>query len=134
MNKQIIRLSLSAAFAAFLMVAPSLAQAENTPGAAGSGQQKGKVTQHQVRDQDNDGICDACGRAVGSGQQNAKGQKAKKGSHYGPGDGTGNQGSGPKDGTGFGLKSGNRDPNTCPNSQGGRGNRGGRGGGRGGRN
>ncbi len=134
MNSKLGKLTLSVAFAALLMAAPAFAQVPTTPTKASSGQQRGKAAQHQNRDQNNDGVCDTCGRPVGSGQQNAKGQKAKKGSHYGPGDGTGNQGNGPKDGTGYGRKAGNGDPNSCPNGQAGRGNRGGRGGNRGGRN
>jgi hypothetical protein len=134
MNSRLGKFTVSVAFAALVMAAPALAQVPTTPTANGSGQQRGKVVQHQIRDQNNDGVCDTCGQAVGSGQRNGKGQKAKKGSHYGPGDGTGNQGNGPKNGTGYGRKAGNGDPNSCPNGQGGRGNRGGRGGNRGGRN
>ncbi|MBI3949991.1 MAG: hypothetical protein HY314_06005 [Acidobacteria bacterium] len=63
---------------------------------------------HAIRDQNGDGICDVCGQPVGSGQQNAQGQKAKKGKHWGPSDGTGNQGVGPQDGTGYGAPSGKR--------------------------
>lgn len=49
-------------------------------------------------DGDGDGICDnlQVGTRAGKG-----GQKAGRGG-YGPGDGTGNQGMGPKNGTGFG--------------------------------
>jgi hypothetical protein len=63
--------------------------------------------QHGINDVNGDGICDVCGQPVGSGQANMQGKQAKKGKHWGPGDGTGNQGSGPMDGTGYGAASGN---------------------------
>ena len=62
--------------------------------------------QHQVHDQNGDGICDVCKQPVGSGRVNAQGQRAQSGKHWGPADGTGNQGQGPKDGTGYGAQSG----------------------------
>ncbi|MEW5974818.1 MAG: hypothetical protein AB1898_03315 [Acidobacteriota bacterium] len=65
-----------------------------------------KLRQHAIHDADNDGLCDVCGNAVGSGRTNAQGKVAKKGKHWGPGDGTGNQGAGPADGTGYGAQSG----------------------------
>ncbi len=70
--------------------------------------QSRKQAQHTIHDANGDGICDNCGLPVGSGQANATGQKAKKGKHWGPGDGTGNQANGPKDGTGYGSQSGKR--------------------------
>jgi hypothetical protein len=79
-------------------------------------------------DQNGDGICDVCGQAVGSGRRISPGSNARQGRRYGPGDGSGNQGNGPKDGTGYGRKSGRGDPSTCPGNRGsGRGHRGGRG-------
>ncbi len=39
---------------------------------------------------------------------NSPAAQAAKGKRYGPGDGTGNQGQGPRDGTGYGAKSGKR--------------------------
>jgi len=53
-------------------------------------------------DANGDGICDNW-PGTGTGTQ------AKKGNRYGPGDGTGLQGNGPRDGTGYGpgAKSGN---------------------------
>jgi hypothetical protein len=63
-------------------------------------------SQHQIHDQNGDGLCDVCKQPVGSGRVNAQGQKAQSGKHWGPGDGTGNQGQGPKDGTGYGTQSG----------------------------
>jgi hypothetical protein len=68
--------------------------------------QSRKQTQHAIHDANSDGICDVCGQPVGSGQANAQGKQAKKGKHWGPGDGTGNQGNGPQDGTGYGSQSG----------------------------
>jgi len=73
--------------------------------AQGPGQQQ-KQSQHTIHDANGDGVCDDCGLPVGSGQSNAQGKQSKKGKHWGPGDGSGNQGSGPKDGTGYGSQSG----------------------------
>lgn len=67
-----------------------------------------KLSQHNVRDADGDGFCDQCGNPVGSGKANAQGKTAKKGKHWGPGDGTGNKGVGPQDGTGYGAHSGSQ--------------------------
>jgi hypothetical protein len=68
--------------------------------------QSRKELQHTINDANSDGTCDVCGQPVGSGQANAQGKQAKKGKHWGPGDGSGNQGNGPKDGTGYGSQSG----------------------------
>ena len=48
-------------------------------------------------DEDGDGINDNCG-GTGLGVHN----RYRNGGGYGPGDGTGNSGNGPKDGTGYG--------------------------------
>jgi len=48
-------------------------------------------------DEDGDGINDNCG-GTGLGAHN----RYRNGGGYGPGDGTGNKGNGPKDGTGYG--------------------------------
>ena len=69
--------------------------------------QAAKQSQHTIHDRNGDGICDICGQPVGSGSSNAQGQQAKKGKHWGPGDGAGNQGTRPQDGTGYGAQSGN---------------------------
>lgn len=61
-----------------------------------------------IVDANGDGICDITGQPIGSGTQAGKAQQAKRGNTKGPGDGTGNQGSGPKDGTGYGSQSGKR--------------------------
>jgi hypothetical protein len=62
--------------------------------------------QHATQDKNGDGICDVCGQPVGSGQSNAQGEKATRGKHFGPGDGTGNSANRPQDGTGYGSQSG----------------------------
>lgn len=67
-----------------------------------------RLRQHALRDANGDGICDHCGNPVGSGRTDALGKSAKKGKHWGPGDGTGNQGVGPQNGTGYGAQSGQR--------------------------
>lgn len=67
-----------------------------------------RVRQHALHDANGDGICDVCGNPVGSGRANAQGKAAKNGKHWGPGDGTGNQGVGPRDGTGYGAQSGQK--------------------------
>lgn len=56
-------------------------------------------------DADGDGICDY----FQSGTPRGRGAQAGKRGGYGPGNGTGNQGVGPRDGTGYGpgAKSGN---------------------------
>ena len=70
-------------------------------------------------------------------QANGKnGAQGKKGKKAGPGDGTGNQANGPKDGTGYGAKSGNRTgplDGSGPGVNRGGGRAGGAAGGRGGR-
>ena len=54
-------------------------------------------------DADGDGICDNLGARLGQGKGR---MNAMHGKHYGPGDGTGNQGIRPMDGTGFGPGNG----------------------------
>ena len=75
--------------------------------AQGQGQSR-KQSQHAVRDANGDGVCDHCGQPTGSSRTSDQGKEAKKGKHWGPGDGTGNQGNGPEDGTGYGSQSGKR--------------------------
>jgi hypothetical protein len=67
-----------------------------------------RLGQHALHDANGDGICDLCGNPVGSGRANAQGKAASKGKHWGPGDCTGNQGAGPRDGTGYGAQSGQK--------------------------
>ena len=62
------------------------------PGLAAGG--KGQAAQTQTR-RLRDGSCTQSGTPQGT--------KTKKGNAYGPGDGSGNQGVGPKDGTGYGA-------------------------------
>jgi hypothetical protein len=57
----------------------------------------------QFVDQNGDGVCDNFGTKAGQ-QKMGNGQRAKG---YGSGDGTGNMGQGPKDGTGYGKAAGN---------------------------
>jgi len=61
-----------------------------------------------INDSNGDGVCDITGRVIGNGQQAGAGQRTMAGRTWGPGNGTGNQGSGPKDGTGYGAQSGQR--------------------------
>lgn len=66
----------------------------------GQSQQIRSQSKQQIRDQDRlrDGSClDSVRKGSGAMQ--------KKGNTYGPGDGTGNSGIGPKDGTGYGAPS-----------------------------
>ena len=73
---------------------------------AGQGTGKGKATATQTQDRERvrlqqrlrDGSCTNQG-AAGT----PSGAMQKKGNTYGPGDGTGNAGVGPKDGTGYGA-------------------------------
>ena len=51
----------------------------------------------QIRDQKRDGSCVTPQKDLGAAQ--------KKGNTYGPGDGTGNNAAGPKDGSGYGAPS-----------------------------
>jgi len=70
---------------------------------AGGGQRKGQAVQNQTRSTNQiqkqqrlrDGSCTQSGTSQGA--------KSKSGYAYGPGDGTGNQGVGPKNGTGYGA-------------------------------
>jgi hypothetical protein len=66
------------------------------------------AAQHSIHDGNGDGICDICGQPAGIGRTHAQGTTANNGKHFGPGNGTGNAGSGPRDGTGYGVQSGKR--------------------------
>jgi len=59
-------------------------------------EQTGSTNQSRQRQRLRDGSCTQTGAPQGA--------KKKSGNTYGPGDGTGNQGQGPKDGTGYGAK------------------------------
>ena len=95
--KQVLTLSAAAVFAL---------------GIANAQSQNGSSTPVQKRtgivDANGDGICDITGRVIGSGTQAGRAQRAGSGNPKGPGDGTGNQGNGPKNGTGYGSQSGKR--------------------------
>lgn len=61
-----------------------------------------------INDSNGDGVCDITGRVIGNGQRAGAGQRTMAGRTWGPGDGTGNQASGPRDGTGYGAQSDKR--------------------------
>jgi len=65
--------------------------------AAGKGQGNQTRSGNQIQKQQRlrDGSCTQSGTPLGA--------KNKKGNNYGPADGSGNQGIGPKDGTGYGA-------------------------------
>ena len=93
-----MRKILVTAFAVSLVVATMLA-----PAAVAQGGQTAPANRQQgVRDANGDGICDVTGQPMGTGA------KADNGKSWGPGDGSGNAGTGPKDGTGYGAQSGKR--------------------------
>lgn len=78
-----------------VLTAPALA-------AGGKGQAAQKQTRSMTQTQTKQPL------KAGSGNQTGTmGAKTQAGKTYGPGDGTGNQGTGPKDGTGYGAP-GNR--------------------------
>jgi hypothetical protein len=95
--KQIM--ALSAALLLIFAVSSALAQSDSS---AQIQKRQGFV------DANGDGICDITGRIIGSGLGTGQGQQARRGNQNGPGDGTGNQGSGPKDGTGYGSQTGKK--------------------------
>lgn len=92
--------------AAVMMVAV-LALGMPVLSAQGNGQAPAKK-QAAVRDSNGDGICDITGQPVGTAAQNGQKAANKNGKRMGPGDGTGNQGGRPQDGTGWGSQSGSR--------------------------
>jgi hypothetical protein len=108
-------LSLATAFALvalFSFVATDEANAQTTGGPFG----KGQMHAYGPFDSDGDGIpncndpdfvkpMDGTGRQFGKLNGGSKFMNGKRGG-YGPGDGTGNQGIGPRDGTGFGPGNG----------------------------
>ena len=79
----------------------TLAGAQTSTSARGQGQ-------HALHDQNKDGICDICSNPVGSGRVDTQGRESDAGKHFGPGDGTGNMGTGPRDGSGYGSQVGKR--------------------------
>lgn len=92
-------MALSAALLLIFAVSSALAQSNSSA----------QIQKRQgVVDANRDGICDITGQKIGSGAGTGQGQQAKRGNQNGPGDGTGNQGSGPKDGTGYGSQTGKK--------------------------
>jgi len=95
--KQVLTLSAAAMFAL------GIANAQTQSGSSTPVQKRTGIT-----DANGDGICDITGRSIGRGIQAGRAQQANRGNSKGPGDGTGNQGNGPRDGTGYGSQSGKR--------------------------
>jgi hypothetical protein len=95
-----IGLVLLAGAFAISAVLPATAMAGRGGKMNGQGVQTQTQTQPRVRDQQRlrDGSCADPAKAQSGTQQ-------KKGNTYGPGDGAGNAGVGPKDGTGYGAPS-----------------------------
>jgi hypothetical protein len=95
-----IGLLLVAGAFAFTAALPITAMAARSGKTGGQALQTQTQTQPRVRDQQRlrDGSCADPAKAQSGTMQ-------KKGNIYGPGDGTGNSGVGPKDGTGYGAPS-----------------------------
>lgn len=93
--------------------------------ARGQGRESVPIQKMQgVVDANGDGICDVTGRAIGVGGGWRQGIQSALGHRSGPGDGTGNQGQQPKDGTGYGARSGRMNgPQDCTQPRIGQGNR-----------
>jgi hypothetical protein len=92
-------MALSAALPLIFAVSSTLAQSNSTA----------QIQRRQgIVDANRDGSCDITGQKIGSGAGTGQGQQAKRGNQNGPGDGTGNQGSGPKNGTGYGSQTGKK--------------------------
>lgn len=81
----------------FVTAMPAVTEARGGGGKS-SGQtiQTKSMEQNRIRDRLRDGSCN-------KSTQVKSGAMQKKGNTYGPGDGTGNAGIGPKDGTGYGA-------------------------------
>lgn len=97
MKKKILTMTIAGFLIAAMMV-PAAVSARQGGSMKGQTQQIGTQANLQIRDQQRlkDGSCiDAAQKGTGDAQ--------KKGNTYGPGDGTGNQNLGPKDGTGYGA-------------------------------
>jgi hypothetical protein len=100
--KQFFKKAVAAAALGLMVMAPAavFAAGGNCGGSKGQGicKQTSSSTQTPVRQRLRDGSCLNKDAAAAT-------NKAKRGNAYGPGDGTGNDGTGPKDGTGYGIKS-----------------------------
>jgi hypothetical protein len=98
MKTKLLTIILAAAFL-FVTVMPAITEARGGGGKT-SGQslqtQTKSMDQNRVRDRLRDGSCT-------KDTQVKSGALQKKGNTYGPGDGTGNAGISPKDGTGYGA-------------------------------
>jgi hypothetical protein len=70
---------------------------------AGYGPDAAERSQENFVDADEDGVCDNMVDEDGNGVND---NRQMNGKCYGPGDGTGNAGVGPKDGSGYGLGNG----------------------------
>ena len=97
------RLNTILVFTSFLVLSAGTFSAFGQPS-----QSQSRQGQRATQDKNGDGTCDVSGQPVGSGQSNAQGEKASRGKHFGPGDGSGNSGARPNDGTGYGAQSGRR--------------------------
>jgi hypothetical protein len=97
-----MRKTLTAVLAVLFVVGTVLAPAATAQGNQSSPGKK----QQGIRDANGDGICDITGQPMGTGSANSQG--AKNGKSWGVGDGTGNMGTRPLDGTGYGAQSGQR--------------------------
>jgi len=96
-NKKLITLILSGTFLAATAI-PMSSLAGRGGRMSGQTQQIRNQSQQQIRDQQRP-------RDGSYTDPAQKGSGAKRGNTYGPGDGTGNAGIGPKDGTGYGAPS-----------------------------
>ena len=101
MNKKLLTLLIAVTFAVSLLT-PLIVMARQGGKMSGQTQMLRTQSNLQIRDQQRlrDGSCANVDQA---GYKKAK----KKGNTYGPGDGTGNSGVGPQDGTGYGATSSN---------------------------
>lgn len=101
MKTKLLAITLAAAFL-FVTVMPAVTEARGGGGKAGGPSlqtrtQTQSMDQNRVRERLRDGSC------IQDANQSKTGEAQKKGNTYGPGDGTGNAGVRPQDGTGFGA-------------------------------
>ncbi|HNY49618.1 MAG TPA: hypothetical protein PLV50_08685 [Smithella sp.] len=97
MGKRLLTLILTGAFIATTLI-PLTVEARHGGKMNGQTQQIRSQSNLQIRDQQRlrDGSCI-------NAAQKSTGTQQKKGNTYGPGDGTGNSGIGPQNGTGYGA-------------------------------
>ncbi len=99
MKTKILTITLAGAFLLATAI-PAVTEARGGVGNAGGRvlqTQTKTINQDRVRDRLRDGSC------LQSASQTKAGEAQKKGNTYGPGDGTGNAGDRPLDGTGYGA-------------------------------